>query len=158
MIKNILSTETITYASNLNEDQLKQKITEVFEQNNLSFVGKFISPQTFTAYDKWTIIAWYIPNFKRKSAYLKGNILKSGTGSLIHLEIKPNIMLSFAPIISVLVGIITLFTLDMTKENMQFHITGIVFIVVGVLYYSFGLFSKNRLQRNFETHVDLQKI
>jgi hypothetical protein len=41
MIEKILNTKKINYSSNLNEDNLKQKIEDIFQQSNLSFVGKF---------------------------------------------------------------------------------------------------------------------
>jgi len=158
MIEKILNTRKIKYSSNLNVDQLKQKMEAIFMQNTSRFVGKFTSQIEFDAYDKWSIISWYLPNFKRKSAYLKGEILKSEQGTLLKLNLRPNTMLSVFPILFALIGISILIATNLNKENMQFLIIGAFFIVVGILYYSIGIFSRNRLQNNFEKNLDLQKI
>lgn len=155
MIENILNSKEINYSSNLSVDHLKQKIESRFEQPTLSFFGKFTSPSEFAAYDKWSVISWYVPNFKRRSAYLKGEILKSGKGTLIKLNIRPNTMLSIASILSVVIGIMIIIA---AGSNMRFLIIGSFFVLVGVLYYSLGVFSRNRLRSNFEKILDLTKV
>jgi hypothetical protein len=154
MIEKLLNIKKVNYSSNLNGNNLKQKIEDVFTQSTLSMGGKFISQNKFTAYDRWSIMSWYIPNFKRKSAYLEGEILDPDKGTLIKLNFKPNTMLSVFPILSVLIGIIT----TIMAESTQFLIIGSFFILVGILYYSIGIFSRNRLQNNFEKNLDLQKV
>jgi hypothetical protein len=76
MIDKILNSKKTSYSSNVNEDNLKKKIEDIFEQRTLNVAGKFISPNEFAAHDTWTIIGWSMPNFKRKSAYLKRKIIK----------------------------------------------------------------------------------
>src|SRR5690554_7322353 len=120
MIEKILNTRKIKYSSNLNVDQLKQKMEAIFMQNTSRFVGKFTSSNEFAAYDKWSIISWYLPNFKRKSAYLKGEIFQSEKGTLLKLNTRPNTMLSAFPILFVLIGIIILIAAELNKENMLF--------------------------------------
>lgn len=154
MIEKILNTKKINYFSNLNGDNLKQKIKDIFEQNNLSFVGKFTNQNEFSAYDKWTYIAWYVPNFKRKTAYLKGEIIKSGKGTLIKLNIKPNPVISIFPIPTILIGIIAIIVAESNNETLIF---GLIIIAVGILFYLFGMFLNNRLRNNFKKHLDLQK-
>lgn len=154
MIAKILNTKIIKYSSNLNSDNLKQKIEDTFKQSNLSFVGSFTGQNEFSAYDKWTYIKWYVPNFKRKTAYLKGEILKSGKGTLIKLNIKPNPVLSIFPILTILIGIITIIMAKLNNETLVF---GLIIIAVGVLFYLFGMLLNNRLQNNFKNHLDLQK-
>lgn len=158
MIGKILNTEKINYSSKLNGDSLRQKIENIFDQSTSNFVGKFTSSNEFAAYDKWSIISWYVPNFKRKSAYLEGKILNSEKGSLIKLNISSNPMLSIPPIISVLIGIIIIVVTNSNIENTRFLIIGSVFILVGILYYWIGIFSKNRLRKSFEENLDLQKV
>ena len=138
----------------MNEDHLKQKIEDLFKQNSLSFDGKFINKNEFSAYDKWSIVSWYIPNFKRKSAYLKGDILKSEKGTLINLNLRPNTLLSVFPILFVLIGIVTIILAESNNKNTQFLIIGSVFVLVGVFYYLIGMFSINRLRNNFEKNLD----
>lgn len=158
MIEKILTIKKASYSSNLNKEDLKKRIEDLFEQRALKLVGKFTSQNEFAAYDKWTIISWYIPNFKRNSAYLKGEIIKSEKGTLIKLKIKPNSALSIFSILSVLIGMITTIAAESIIENNQLLITGLIFIAVGIIYYSVGLFLRYRLQSNFEKYLDLQKV
>ena len=155
MIEKILNTKKINYSSNLNEDNLKQKIEDIFQQSNLSFVGKFTSPNEFAAYDIWTYIAWYIPNFKRKTAYLYGEIIKSGKGTLLKLNIKPNPVIAIFPILTILIGIITIIIAESNNKTLIF---GLIIIAVGILSYLFGMFLTSRLRNNFNKYLDLKKI
>ncbi|GHA31788.1 hypothetical protein GCM10007103_11790 [Salinimicrobium marinum] len=138
----------------MNGDNLKQKIESVFTQSTLSMGGKFTSQNEFIAFDKWSVMSWYVSNFKRKSAYLKGKIIESDKGTLVKLNFKPNTMLSVFPILSVLIGIITM----IIAESTQFLIIGSIFILVGIFYYSMGIFSRNRLQNIFEKSIDVQIV
>lgn len=158
MIDILMNAKKIKYSSNLNVDGLKHKLEERFDQSPSTFVGSFINQNEFAAYDKWSVIAWYVPNFKRKSAYLKGEILKSEKGTLLNLSMKPNTMLSVGPILSVLFGIILIIATNENTDNSRFLFIGLFFILIGVLYYAFGIYSRNRLQNNFDKNLDLQKV
>jgi len=158
MVDTLLNTRKINYSSNLNANNLKQKIEELFNQSTSTFVGNFTNQNEFSAYDKWSVIAWQVPNFKRKSAYLKGEILKSGKGTVLNLNMRPNTMLSIGPILSVLFGIILIVATGLNIGNSRFLFIGLFFILVGILYYAFGSYSRNRLLNNFEKNLGLQKI
>ncbi len=99
-----------------------------------------------------------MPNSKRKSAYLKGKIIKSGKGTLIKLNSKPNSILSIFAILSVFIGIITTIAAELNKENNEFLSIGLIFITVGTISYPIGIFLRNRLRNNFEKYLDLQKV
>ena len=158
MIEKILNTQNINYSSNLNGDILKQKIEDIFEKSNLSFVGKFTSQNEFAAADKWTYIKWYVPNFKRKTAYLNGEIIKTGKGSLIKLNIKPNPVVSIFPVVTILIGIIFIIVAEINNKNDKTLTFGLIVIAVGILFYLFGMFLRNRLRNNFKKYLDLQKV
>ena len=158
MTEKILNTKIINYSSNLNGDSLKQKIEDIFAQSNLSFVGEFTLQNEFAAYDKWTYITWYLSNFKRKTAYLKGKIIKSGEGTLIKLIIKPNPVISIFPILAVLIGIISIIVAELNNKNDKTLIFGLIIIAVGILFYLLGMFLRNRLLNNFKKNLDLQKV
>lgn len=158
VIEKILNTQNINYSSNLNADNLKQKIVAIFAKSNLSFVGKFITQNGFAAADKWTYIKWYIPNFKRKTAYLNGEIIKTEKGSLIKLTIKPNPVVSIFPGLTILIGIIFIIVAELNNGNDKTRTFGIIVIVVGILFYLFGMFLRNRLRNNFKKYLDLQKV
>jgi hypothetical protein len=155
MIEKILNTRNINYSSNLNGDTLKQKIEDVFKQSNLSFVGKFTSQNEFETYDKWTYITWYVPNFKRKTAYLYGEIIKSGKGTLLKLNIKPNPVIAIFPILTILIGIITIIIAESNNKTLIF---GLIIFAVGILFYLFGMFLTSRLRHNFKKYLDLPKV
>ncbi|TYB76932.1 hypothetical protein [Bizionia myxarmorum] len=158
MIKRILNTKNINYTSNLSTSNLKQQIEDVFEQTNLSFLGEFTSQNKFTAYDKWTYITWYVPKFKRKTAYLEGEILESKTGALVKLTVKPNPVIAAFPVLTILIGIITIIVSQSTDQSKQTVIFGLILIAVGVFFYLLGMFLLNRLQNNFTKHLNLQKV
>lgn len=158
MIEEILNIKNSIYSSNLNEEHLKNKIEDIFEQKTLNLTGKFTNQTQFTAFDKWTYIKWYVPNFRRNTAYLKGEILKSEKGSLIKLNMKPNPVISIFPIFSVFIGVILLIITASNKENDRSLIIGLIIIGVGILYYLFGMYLRNRLQNNFDKYLDFQKV
>jgi len=155
MIEKILNTKKINYSSNLNVGDLRQKIEDVFKQSNLSFVGRFTSQNEFGTYDKWTYITYFVPNFKRKTAYLNGEIIKSGKGTLIKLNIKPNPVIAIFPIFTLLIGIFTIIVAESNDESLIF---GLIIIAVGIFFYLMGMFFRNRLRDNFKKHLDLQKV
>jgi hypothetical protein len=154
MIDNILNTKKENYSSSLNVEHLMQKIGGIFEKNDSSFVGKFTSQNEFEIYDKWTFIKWYVPNFRRKTAYLIGEILESGKGTLIKLNIKPHPVISIFPILTILIGIITLIVAYSNNETLIF---GLIIIAVGIVFYLSGMFLTSRLRNNFKKYLDLQK-
>ncbi|SDG55710.1 hypothetical protein [Psychroflexus sediminis] len=158
MIGKILNTQNINYSSNLNGDNLKQKIQDIFEKNHLSFVGKFTSQSRFSAADKWTYIKWYVPNFKRKTAYLNGEIIKTGKGTLIKLNLKPNPVVSIFPALTILIGLILIIVAEVNKDNATTLNFGLILIAVGISFYLFGMFLRNRLLNNFKKNLDLQKV
>jgi hypothetical protein len=155
MIEKILNIKKLSYSSNLNAVSLKKKIEDIFDQETSTLVGKFTNKNEFTVYDKWTIITWYVPNFKRKSAYLNGEIIELEKGVLIKVTIKSNSILSIFAILSLIIGVVSTITAKLNVENNQLLFVGLVFIVVGILYYLIGIFLRNRLQKNFEQYVDL---
>ena len=155
MIDKILNTKNINYSSNLNGDNLRQKIEDIFKQSNLSFVGKFTSQNEFETYDKWTYIKLYVPNFKRRTAYLYGKIKKSGKVTLINLKIKPNPVVAIFPILTVIIGLIFII---IAESNNETSIFGLIVIAVGILFYLFGMFLTSRLRNNFKKYLDLQKV
>lgn len=155
MIEKLLNTKKINYFSNLNEDNLRQKIEGIFKQNGLSFVGKFTSQNEFKTYDKWAYTTWYMPNFKRKTAYLYGEIIKSGSGTLLKLNIKPNPVIAIFPILTILIGLITIIV---AESNNKILMLGLIIIAVGILFYLFGMFLTSRLQNNFKKYLNLKKV
>jgi len=157
MIEKLLNIKKTSYSINLKQDNLRKKIEDVFEQRTLSLTGQFTSPNEFAAYDKWSIIKWYMPNLKRKSAYLTGKILKSNKGTLIKLNTKPNSILSIFAVFSVFIGIIITIISKSNIENNQFLIIGFIFIIVGIICYPIGIFLRNRLQNNFEKYLDIHQ-
>jgi hypothetical protein len=154
MIDKILNTKNINYSSSLNGENLRQKIEGIFKQSNLNFVGKFTSQDEFETYDKWTYIKWLVPNFKRRTAYLYGKIIKSGEDTLISLKIKPNPVVAIFPILTVFIGLIFV----VIRAYKGASILGLILIVVGIIFYLFGMFLTSRLQNNFEKYLDLQKV
>ncbi len=158
MIDTLLNTKKLNYASHLNGDSLKQKIETIFDQSNLSFVGRFTNQNEFAAYDKWTYISWYVPNFRRKTAYLKGEITQVGKGTHLKLNIRPNPVISIFPILTIIIGIITIIVTAASNENNKNFIFGLIIIAVGILFYLLGIFLNTRLRNNFKKYLDLQKI
>jgi len=63
-------------------------------------------------------------------------------------------VLSIFPILTILIGIITIIVAKLNNETLVF---GLIIIAVGVLFYLFGMFLNNRLQNNFKNYLDLQK-
>ncbi|MDO6739503.1 hypothetical protein [Wenyingzhuangia sp. 2_MG-2023] len=111
----------------MNEKNLKNNIENLFKKGNSNLIGKFTNRNEFTAYDKWTVIGWAMPNLKRKSAYLKGKIVKSEKGISLSLDFKPNTILSVFAIISILMGITSTI---IAKTNNQYLIVGLILIAV----------------------------
>ncbi|MEO8934268.1 MAG: hypothetical protein ABI295_08165 [Xanthomarina sp.] len=84
----------------MNVAHLKQKIEAIFEPSDISFVGKIINENAFKADDKWTYIKKYVPNFKRKTAYLKGEIRASRIDTSLKLNMMPNPIIAIFPILA----------------------------------------------------------
>ncbi|MCY2685741.1 hypothetical protein [Salinimicrobium sp. TH3] len=155
IIEKLLNSSHIIYPSNLKGNKLKQKVEDIFQQRNQGFVGKFVSQDEFEAYDKWTYITWYVPNFKRKTAYLKGKIIDSGEGTSMMLNTRPNPVISILPILIVIVGIITILAAKSYNEDNKTFILGLFIIAVGILFYLMGMFLRNRLRKNFKKSFNL---
>ena len=96
-----------------------------------------------------------MPNFKRKTAYLYGEIIKSGKGTLLKLNIKPNPVIAIFPILTILIGIITIIIAESNNKTLIF---GLIIIAVGILFYLFGMFLTSRLRNNFKKYLDLKKV
>jgi hypothetical protein len=160
MIQKILNTEEVRYASKLNFEHLKKKIEALFEQKTLRFKGKLTGENEFTVYDKFNVIGWSMPNLRRKSAYLKGEITQSEKGTLIKLRINPNSILPIFAILSTVVGgfILTFMALSTTKDDTFLSAIGLVFIVLGIVYYPLSTYFRNRLRNKIVKHLDLTKV
>lgn len=159
MINKILNIEEISYSSNLNEENLKKKIEDLFEQRTLRVAGKFTSENKFTAYDKWVVISWDMPNLRRNAAYLRGKISIREKGTLINLQVKPNSILPIFAILSTLIGaVIALKSLSNSEDDKFFLMIGLFFIALGVIYYPVSTLLKNRLRNKIVKYLDLTKV
>lgn len=159
MIQKILNTEEVSYSSNLNKEHLKKKLEDLFEQETLRVAGKLTSENEFTAYDKWVVIGWSMPNLKRKAAYLKGKFTNDERGTLIDLKVSPNSILPILAILAMLAGIIiSLIMISNTEYDKFFLILGIVLIAVGIIYYPVSTFLRNRLRNRIVKYLDLNKL
>lgn len=155
MLNSIFNTKKINYTSTLNEDHLRQEIKRILDKSDSSFVGRFTSQNNFAIYDKWTYIKWYVPNIKRRTAYLFGEILDSGKGTILKLNIKPNPLIAIFPILTILIGLIIVTAAYLNNQTLIF---GLIVITIGTLFYLFGMFLVRRLQNNFKKYLDLQKL
>lgn len=155
MIEKILNTESVNFYSDLSGDNLRQKMEDVFNRSGLDFVGEFTGQNEFNTFDKWTCMSWYMPNFKRKTAYLSGEMVKSGKGTLLKLKIKPNPILSILPILAMSISIIMLI---LARSNNMSVIFGLATMAVGILFYALGVFLTRRLRNNFKKYFNLKKV
>ncbi|MBD81501.1 MAG: hypothetical protein CL840_21460 [Crocinitomicaceae bacterium] len=159
VIQRILNIEEGSYSSSLNEESLKRKIENLFEQTTLRLAGKLTSENEFTAYDKLVIIGWNMPYLRRKSAYLKGKITQGQNGPLIKLKVNPNSILPIFSILAILSGVIfTLIALSNTQVDKFFLIPGLVLIALGIVYYPVSTLLRNRLRNEMVNYLDLNKI
>ena len=158
MIGKILNAKKVSYPSNFDSDDLKKKINTIFALNEISFVGKFTSQNEFSAYDRWTYIKWYLPNLKRKTAYLEGEVVKADKGSLLTLIINPNPVLSFFSLAILLIGIIAIIAAE--SYNLSYNnkalFFGLIITAIGISLYVLGMLLRNRLLYNFKKHLDIQ--
>jgi hypothetical protein len=159
MQERILNASSASYSSNLSLENLKQKISNLNNKKTLPFSGKLQSENEFSVYDKRNVIGWNNPDVRRKSAYLNGKFSQSETGALVYLIIKPNSFLPVFAIVSVIIGIIfaLIASFIMNNDNFLFMIS-LIFIVLGVFYYPFSTYFRNRLQNNIVKYLDLQKL
>lgn len=135
-----------------------EKIENLFEQENLNINGKLTGNNVFVAYDKLNVIGWNMPNLKRKSAYLKGEIVQNDRGTLVKLQVKPNSILPVFAILAILVGtIITIIALLNTEYDNYYFIFGLALIAMGVVYYPVSSLLRNRLQNKIIDSLDLKK-
>lgn len=159
MIQKFLNTEEVSYSSNLNEENLKKRIEDLFEQRTLRLAGKLTSENEFTAYDKFVVIAWNMPNLRRQSAYVKGKITQKENGTLIKLKVSPNSILPIFAILATLCGvIITSIALSNTVVDKFFLMLGLVFITLGIVYYPVSKVLRNRLLNKIVKYLDLNKV
>lgn len=157
-IQKILNFEEINYTSNLNKDHFKQKLSELFSKKN-PISGKIINENQFTAYSKWNIIGWHMPYLRRKTAYLKGEILSKEKGTLIKLQIKPNSILPIFSILATLTGIVmTTLVLTNRVNHKYFSIMSLTFLAFGILYYPLSIFFRNQLRNKIVKKLDLIKV
>lgn len=155
MKHNILNIKEESYYSKLDLDTIKNKIEKLYEQKKLRLGGGVINNKEFTVYDKLVIVGWNIPNLRRKSAYAKGEIIASETGTIIKLTIKPNFLLPAFAIFSALAGIVITSLAFYTQGNMLYKTLGFTFIALGTLYYPLSTHFRNRLQNKIVKHLDL---
>ncbi len=156
----ILNTEEVVYASNLKSENLKEKINKLFNQNTaIPLVAKHSNDAEFTAYDKFVAINWSMPNLKRKSAYLKGQITESENGSLIKLKLSPNTFLPVFGFFATLGGIIlTAMAILSTADlgNVVLFL-GLTFTIVGLVYYTASTYFRNRLKNKIVDYLSLRQ-
>lgn len=156
MKNKILNIKEENYSSKLDIDSLKNKIEKLYEQKNLRLGGRIINKNEFAIYDKLVVVGWNMPNLKRKSAYLKGEIIAKEKGTIIKLTIKPNFILPTFAISSIFVG--TIITLLSTQGDKLYLIFGLTFIAVGILFYPLSILLRNRLQNKIVSHLNLNKL
>lgn len=118
--------------------------------------GRFINKNEFAIYDKLVVVGWNMPNLRRKSAYLKGEIISKEKRTLIKLIIKPNSILPTFAISSIFVGIII--TSLSAQGDKLYLILGLTFIAVGILFYPLSIRLRNRLQNKIVSHLNLNKL
>ena len=157
-IQRILNAEEANYTSNLNMENLKRKIEDLFNQKNQRLSGNLISENEFIAYDRLVVVAWSMPNLRRRSAYLKGRIVPTKNGVNIRLKVKPNPILPIFAVVSALSGVaMTLMHIIYTKDTMLFLIFGCVLIILGIVYYPLSTLLRNRLRNKVVNYLDLKK-
>ena len=154
MIHKILNIRTKNYLSDLSGDNLKQQIKTIFQQNNMALAAKLVDENEFVAYDRANYITWPVPNFKRKTAYLKGIITQTATGTSINLYTKPHPLITIFPIFLLLIGIIFIIKAGLIAENRATLIFGVIVIAVGIGFYLTGILFRRRLQNNFKKYLD----
>lgn len=158
LIQGILNTQEVSYFSNLNKDRFKERLDNLFVQKALNFKGKFTDNNEFVAYDKLNVIGWNMPNLRRKSAYLKGEITQEENRTLVKLEVKPNSILPIFAILAILGGcIITITALSNIENDKFFSVFGLVLIALGVIYYPVSSLLRNRLRNKIVEYLDLKK-
>jgi len=159
MIQKILNIEEISYSSSLNEERLKKKIEDLFEQRTLRVAGKLTSENGFTVYDKWTVVGWDMPNLNRKAAYLYGKITTGEEGTLLKLKVKPNFILPIFAMLFTLIGVaMTLNALPKTEDDKSCLILGLALIALGIIYYLMSTLLKNRLRNKIVKYLSLKKV
>lgn len=105
----------------ISADDLTEIIQQIFNKHHSDFNGNFTSKDEFAAQDTWTYMTWYVPNFKRQTAYLQGKILNSNSGSLLKVSSSPNPVLSFVSISTTIIGVfLLLFSLDQSNMKVQY--------------------------------------
>ncbi len=158
MIQKILNTEETSYSSNLNIEHVKNRIEGLLEHKTLRISGKLTSKNEFTVYDKFNVIGWNMPNLRRKSAYIKGNLKQKETGTLIKLTAKPNAILPIFATLAFVGGVLIAFmALSIAKDDKFLLILGFTFVVFGIVYYPLSTFFRNRLRNKIVKYLGLIK-
>ncbi len=159
MFQKLLNIEETGYSSSLNEERLKKKIEDLYEQTTLQVAGRLTSENEFTVYDKWIVVGWDMPNLNRKAAYLYGKITKGEEGTLISLKVKPNSFLPIFAIASILLGVVLLLkALPRIEEDKSLLLLGLAFIALSIIYYPVSTLLKNRLRNKIVKYLGLEEV
>lgn len=153
----ILNIEETSYSSNLSPDIIKDKVKTLFDDKSAGVSGTVISENEFDAHENLNIVLWNMPNLKRKSAYLKGNISKVDNGSKITLKSMPNTNVMGFAFLAIITGIVLLVASLVLNYDTIFVILGIFFLLVGIIYYPINSALRNRLREKVVKYLDLQK-
>ena len=147
MIQKILNTEEVSYTSTLKTEHLRVRIENLFAQKTFHLAGKVTTENEFTASDNLIVIGWDMPNLRRKSAYLKGQLIQSEKGTLVKLQVTPNSILPMFAVVATLIGIVTTFLTLFNGTNDVFSLSlGLVFIALGIIYFPVSTLLRNRLR------------
>jgi len=159
MINRILNTKEINYTSSLDKENLIIKLKSLFEQETIRLNGKFISENEFSAYENMNIIGWYMPNLRRKSTYLKGEISQQNNIILIKLKVISNPILPISAIIFMLGGsLITFIALLTIQKESFFLFFGPTLTALGFLYYLLSITLRNRVLKKIVKYLGLVKV
>jgi len=157
-LKWILNTRKASYSSTLEKDRLIEKAKNLFDKETMNFKGKFTDKNKFVAYDRLNVVGWNMPNLRRKSAYLKGEITKAANGTMINLEVKPNSVLPIFAVTALFAGVaITTTELLSTDNDQSLLLFGLTLIILGIIYYPASLLLRNRLLNRVVKCLDLQE-
>ncbi|PTM05863.1 MAG: hypothetical protein DA405_02075 [Bacteroidetes bacterium] len=157
LIPVLLNSSETNYRSKLSEELIMNKIAALKEQASLRLKGSITSEHRFSVYDTWNVVAWNMPGFKRKAAYITGSITAEDEGQRISLKVKPNAILPVFGIVSSLAGLIlTLISFTSGRESVFLFSIGLCFLVLGFIYYLLGRFLRSRLLNKLIKYLDLK--
>lgn len=160
MTKRLLNTEEASYTSSLDMERLKKRVAALFEHNSLRLAGRLRKDNAFTAHDQLTVVNWAMPNLRRKSAYLRGEMAATEQGTLIKLTINPNSILPISAVAAILIGMLNMIIAlsNTAGDHNWLLLFGIVFLAIGIIYYPMSTLFRNRLRNKIVKHLDLQKV